>query len=89
MAKGGKREGAGRPLGSKRSLTKELLRDVVTEKDKLAILKKAVIKAKTGDKDLLKFFLEQFYGKVPQQLDHKFEGVDEIMTSRRNGKKDD
>ena len=89
MAKGSKRPGAGRPPGSKRSLTKELLRDVVSDKDKIEILKKAVRKAKDGDKDLLKFFLEQFYGKAPQQLDNKIDGVDEIMTFRRSGKKDD
>ncbi len=89
MAKGGKREGAGRKLGSRNSLTKQLLKDVISEKDKEAILKKAILKAKDGDKDLIKFFLEQFYGKAPQQLDHKVDGIDEIMTSRRNGKKND
>ncbi len=82
--KGGKREGAGRKLGSRNSLTKQLLKDVISEKDKEAILKKAILKAKDGDKDLIKFFLEQFYGKAPQQLYHKIDGLDEILTKRRS-----
>ena len=84
MDRGGKREGAGRKLGSRNSLTKQLLKDVVTKKDKSEILKKALSKAKEGDKDLIKFFLEQFYGKAPQQLDHKIDGLDEILTRRRS-----
>ena len=87
MDRGGKREGAGRKLGSRNSLTKQLLKNVISEKDKEAILNKAILKAKDGDKDLIKFFLEQFYGKAPQQLDHKIDGLDEILVKRRSNKK--
>ena len=86
MKNGGKRPGAGRKRGGRNALTKQLLKNVISEKDKAEILKKAVNKAKEGDKDLLKFFLEQFYGKAPQQLDHKIAGIDEILTFRRSGK---
>ncbi len=86
MPKGGKRAGAGRKLGSRNALTKQFLKDVISEKDKEAILKKAVLKAKGGDKDLIKFFLEQFYGKAPQQLEHKIDGLDEILIKRRSSK---
>lgn len=90
MAKnGGKREGAGRKKGSRGSLTKQLLRDVVTTKEQKEILKAGLDKAKAGDKDLVKFFLEQFYGKAPQQLDHKIDELDEILIKRRNHKNDD
>ena len=63
------------------------MKDAISEKDKAEILKKAVSKAKEGDKDLLKFFLEQFYGKALQQLDHKVDGLDEILIKRRSNKK--
>ena len=86
MPRGGKREGSGAKKGSRHSLTKQLLRDVVTPKKQKEILIKALDKAKKGDKDLLKFFLEQFYGKAPQQLDHKIDGLDEILIKRRNRK---
>lgn len=66
---GGKRDNSGRRKGSRNSLTQQLLREVVSEKDQLEILKSAIKKAKGGDKDLQKFFLEHFHGKVPQQLD--------------------
>lgn len=72
---GGKREGAGRKPGSRNSLTKQLLRDAVSETDQKAILKKGLELAKNGDKDLIKFYLEHFHGKVPQDLNvaHSFE----------------
>jgi len=86
---GGKRAGSGAKKGSRYSLTKQLLRDVVTPADQKEILKAGLEKARKGDKDLIKFFLEQFYGKAPQQLDHKIDGLDEILAFRRSGKKDE
>lgn len=73
--KGGKTEGAGRKPGSRNALTKQLLRDAVTESDQKAILKKGIELAKNGDKDLIKFYLEHFHGKVPTDLNvsHTFE----------------
>ena len=89
MKNGGKRAGAGRKPGGRNALTKQLLRDVVIPADQKKILKAGLDKAKKGDKDLIKFFLEQFYGKAPQQLDHKIDGLDEILAFRRTGKKDE
>uniref|UniRef100_A0A6H1ZX78 DUF5681 domain-containing protein n=1 Tax=viral metagenome TaxID=1070528 RepID=A0A6H1ZX78_9ZZZZ len=56
----------GRPMGSRNALNQNLLRNTISEKDKKIILKKSIEKAKEGDKDLLKFFLEQIHGKAPQ-----------------------
>jgi len=66
---GGKREGAGRKAGSRNSLTQKLLREVISVDDQAAIVRKGLEKAKSGDNDLIKFFLEHIHGKVPQQLD--------------------
>lgn len=65
MAKGGARPGAGRPQGST-NLPK--LRDALTPSQIEALVKKAVEKANEGDSILLKFMLEQIYGKAPQPL---------------------
>ena len=56
----------GRPKGSRNALNQNLLRDTISDKDKKMILAKSIEKAKEGDKDLLKFFLEQIHGKAPQ-----------------------
>jgi len=69
MENGGKRKGAGRKKGSVNALTKKLLKEVVSKKDQTAVLKKGLSMAKSGDKDLIKFFLEHFHGKVPQEID--------------------
>ena len=81
--KGGPRPNSGRKPGSRNSLTKQLLRDVVDEKDQKAILKKGLELARGGDKDLIKFYLEHFHGKVPQDLNvsHTFEKLLEELES--------
>lgn len=65
MAKGGARPGAGRPVGS---TTLPKLRDQLTDAQVNTLVKTAVEKAEAGDSILLKFMLEQIYGKAPQPL---------------------
>jgi hypothetical protein len=65
MAKGGARPGAGRPAGSS---TLPRLRDQLTPAQIDSLVKTAVEKAEAGDSLLLKFMLEQIYGKAPQPL---------------------
>lgn len=74
---GGKRQNSGRKPNSRNRLTQRLLREVVDEKDQKDILRSALKKAKEGDKDLVKFFLEHFHGKVPQDLNitHSFDDL--------------
>ena len=67
--RGGSRDGAGRPIGSSTQIKRALIRDVVSEAEQRAILKKAYEKAKKGDNDLLKFFLEHLFGKPPRQIE--------------------
>ena len=67
--RGGNRENAGRPIGSSTQIKRALIRDVVSEAEQKAILRKAVNQALAGDKDLLKFFLEHLYGKPPQPIE--------------------
>lgn len=65
MAKGGARPGAGRPAGSS---TLPKLRDALTPEQVETLVQKVVEKAEAGDSLLLKFMLEQIYGKAPQPL---------------------
>lgn len=62
---GGARPGAGRPKGS---VTRPQLRDQLTPEQIASLLNKAVERANDGDSVLLKFLLEQIYGKAPQPL---------------------
>ncbi|HVR57231.1 MAG TPA: hypothetical protein VMT72_10435 [Pseudolabrys sp.] len=55
----------GRPVGS---TTRPQLRDQLTPRQIEALVEKAVEKAEAGDSILLKFLLEQIYGKAPQPL---------------------
>lgn len=62
---GGKREGAGRPEGS---TTRPQLRDILTQDQIDALVTKGIEKADAGDSLMLKFMLEQIFGKAPQPL---------------------
>ena len=62
---GGKREGAGRPVGS---TNKERISDYLKDKDKEALFQKAFELATAGNDKLLQFFLEQLFGKPRQNL---------------------
>jgi len=75
--KGGKQPGAGRPKGS---TTKPQLRDHLTEKDIADLIAVAKKKAKAGDTNMLKFILEQIYGKAPQAIDLNPDGKPLIIT---------
>ena len=57
---GGKREGAGRPVGS---TNKERISDYLKDKDKEVLFQKAFELAAAGNDKLLQFFLEQLFGK--------------------------
>ena len=65
MARGGARPGAGRPQGS---TTLPKLRDALSAEQIDTLVSKAVTKAEEGDSILLKFILEQVFGKAPQPL---------------------
>lgn len=68
--KGGKQPGAGRPKGS---TTKPRLSDYLDEKQVNALVRKAYTLADGGDVTMLKFVLEQHFGKAiqPTELDVK------------------
>lgn len=76
MAKGGKREGAGRPKGAKSKLQ---LADFLSEKEIQELVSKAKELAKAGDKDMLKFMLEQKFGKARQNIGFGEEGTGELV----------
>jgi hypothetical protein len=59
------RPGARRPAGSS---TLPRLRDALTAQQIDALVQRAVDKANDGDSLLLKFMLEQVFGKAPQPL---------------------
>lgn len=65
MARGGKRPGAGRPKGS---TTRPQIRDFISDKEVKALVALAKSQAKDGKSDILKFLLEQIFGKPPQTL---------------------
>lgn len=56
----------GRPKGS---TTRPQLRDQLTPQRITALVKKAEEMANNGDPIMLKFLLEQIYGKAPQPLE--------------------
>ncbi len=66
MSAGGKRKGAGRKKGST-SLPK--IRDYFTEEEIVNLVSKAKEQAQGGDMQLLKFILEQIFGKAPQSIE--------------------
>ena len=68
---------AGRPKGSK---TRPQLRDHLTEKDIKELILTAKRKAKEGDVTMLKFILEQIYGRAPQSIDLNPDGKPLIVT---------
>lgn len=70
----------GRPKGS---ITRPQLRDALTQEQIDALVVKAHGMASLGDTTMLKFILEQVYGKAPQQLE--VAGPDgEPLAARRN-----
>jgi hypothetical protein len=75
MAKGGARPGAGRKKGS---TTRPQLRDQLTQKQIDALVAKGLERAEAGDSIILKFLLEQVFGKAPQPLTGADGGAIEI-----------
>lgn len=71
MAKGGKRTGAGRPVGS---TTKPRFSDFMTEDEVLAIVAKAKEMALGGNEAMLKLIIEQKFGKAIQPVEGDFTG---------------
>lgn len=71
MALGGKREGAGRKKGS---TTKPRISDFLTPKDVQNLLDKAYELAVNGNETMLKFILEQNFGKAMQPVEGNFTG---------------
>lgn len=69
--KGGRQPGAGRPKGS---TTKPRLSDFLTKQDVDDLVNKAMEMALKGDTHMLKFCLEQHFGKAVQPLEGDFKG---------------
>jgi hypothetical protein len=66
MAKfGGKQPGAGRPIGS---IKKPRLSDYLSEEQVKKLVKKALDMAGEGNETMLKFILEQHFGKAIQPI---------------------
>lgn len=65
MARGGARPGAGKPKGT---TNRPVLRNALTPQKITALLNKAVSLADSGDSVMLKFLLEQIYGKAVQPI---------------------
>lgn len=64
--KGGRQPGAGRPVGS---TTKPRLSDCLTKEQIDTLVKKAFSMAEAGNEAMLKFVLEQNFGKAIQPTD--------------------
>lgn len=71
MAKGGKQPGAGRPKGS---LTKPRLSDFLTKEQVDSLVAKAQEMALSGNETMLKFILEQHFGKAMQPVEGQLSG---------------
>lgn len=65
MARGGKRAGAGKPKGM---TNRPVFRNAVTEAQANRLISKAIKMADGGDTNMLKFVIEQIYGKAVQPL---------------------
>lgn len=65
MARGGRRTGAGRPVGS---TTRPQIRDSFTEEEIKKLVQDAKVKA-AEDPNMLRFLLEQIFGKAPQAME--------------------
>lgn len=66
MTHGGEREGAGRPPGSTK---KPRFSDYLSPEGAKQLADKAIEMANAGDTQMLKFVLEQHFGKAPQSMD--------------------
>lgn len=82
--RGGKRQGAGRPLGSSH---KPKMTDDLTEKQKKALLLRSYELAMAGDSKLAIFFMEQLYGKATQVLEGSSDGTPLIIEKIYYGEK--
>ncbi len=69
--RGGKREGAGRPKGSTK---KPQFGDFVTEEEVQSLVQEAKEQARAGKTDMLRFVLEQIFGRAPQNIDLTSQG---------------
>lgn len=76
----------GRPKGSK---TRPQLRDFISEDEVKKIIAEAKKKAREGDTGMLKFILEQIFGKAVQPMEGKLEGEFIINISEKIAKKRD
>tara|TARA_R110000868_G_scaffold99181_1_gene273047 strand:- start:1165 stop:1431 length:267 start_codon:yes stop_codon:yes gene_type:complete len=69
--KGGKQPGAGRPIGS---TTKPRISDYLSEERIRMLVNKAIDTANEGDVTMLKFILEQHFGKAIQPVEGELKG---------------
>lgn len=85
MAKGGKREGAGRPTGTP---NRKQFRDYFSEEERIEMI--AMVKTHmVDDLKLLMFAAEMNFGKAPQSIDHTTNGKDLPTPILANVKTDD
>lgn len=72
--RGGKRPGSGRKPGvSKATQIKRKIQDYITEEDVRDLIIQAKKLARKGDSQLIRYLLDQVFGKAPQPI----EGTDE------------
>jgi len=64
---GGKRDGAGRKLGSTK---RPQISDYVTEKEVKGLLKEAKKLAKKGDGNMIRFLIDHCFGRAKQAIEH-------------------
>lgn len=81
---GGARKGAGRPKGS---VDKPKLRDHLSEEEVSKLVQLAKKKADEGDTNILRFLLEQIFGRAPQSIEANVTGsfsLTELLDGQRH-----
>lgn len=89
MARGGARKGAGKPKGM---TNRPVFRNAVTEAQANRLIAKAIKMADDGNESMLKFVIEQIYGKAVQPLGNEdgkallisFDGIFTTPTPKGN-----
>lgn len=85
MAKGGRQPGAGRPKGM---TNRPVFRNAVTEAQANRLINKAIQMADEGNETMLKFVLEQIYGKAVQPVGNDGDNVFKVAISGMTISKD-
>lgn len=85
--RGGKREGAGRPKGA---TSRPQIREYITPEEVKELVEKCKEQAKEGRPELMKFLLEQIFGRAVQPIgndgDEPFKIAGVEISFREHGK---